>query len=276
MSTTVPVSFIQLYDAEVKAAYQRQGSLLRGTVRTRTQIGAERIYFPKLGKGVATSKARHADVVPMNLEHSRVFADMTDHYAPEYIDELDQVKINWSLRRDYAQASAWALGRKTDEIILAAMDQTPNTSSAAAINAAATPPITGSALTLPVITEMSKRLNERDVPQDNMRYAVVGPDELQELLQIPGATSSDFVREQLLITGRKPAFYMGFNWIVHTGLPPGVKGFFYHSSAVGHGIAKDVTSEFNYVPQKVAWLVNSMMSMGAVIIDADGIEELNP
>jgi len=82
MSSSVETSFIQLYEAEVKAAYQREGAMLRKTVRERTQVGAERIYFPKLGKGVATTKARHADVVPMNLEHNRVFAEMEDSLRP--------------------------------------------------------------------------------------------------------------------------------------------------------------------------------------------------
>lgn len=269
MSTSVDTSFIELYEAEVKAAYQREGSMLRQTVRQRTQVGAERIYFPKLGKGVATTKARHADVVPMDLDHSRVFADMEDAYAPEYIDELDQAKINWSLRADYARASAWALGRRTDEQIITALDTATNVLSAATLDSAG-----AGALTLPVVTGVSQDLTTRDVPMDMMRYAVVDPETLNELLQIEGATSSDFTTQKLLTTGREPAFWMGFNWIVHTGLPAGIKGFFYHMPSIGHGICRDVTTEVNYVPEKVAWLVNSYMSMGAVVIDDDGLVEL--
>lgn len=268
MSTSVDTAFIQLYEAEVKAAYQREGSLLRGTVRTRTQASAERIYFPKLGKGRATTKARHADVTPMNLEHDRVFADMEDYYAPEYIDDLDQAKINWTLRSEYARASAWALGRKTDGIIIDALDLTTNTYSSAAHGSSA------GELTLGVTNTISERLNDRDVPQDRMRMAVISPNTLSELLEIEGATSSDFVREQLLTTGQKPAFWMGFNWIVHTGLPDGVKGYFYHMPAVGHGICADIKSSVDWIAQKKAWLVDSWMSMGAVIIDVDGVEKL--
>lgn len=269
MSVTAPVSFVQIYEAEVKAAYQREGALLRNTIRNRQNLGAERVFFPKLGKGQATTKARHADVNPMNLEHTRVFADMQDYYAPEFIDDLDQAKINWSLRADYARASAWALGRQTDSLILNALDATPNQLSAAALDTAG-----GGAMTLPVITGISEDLNNRDVPSDRMRHAVITPETLNELLQIQGATSSDFTREQLLVTGDKPAFWMGFNWIVHTGLPAGVKGFFYHTPSVGLGVTKDITAAVDWVPQKVAWLVNSWMSMGAVIIDEDGVVEL--
>lgn len=261
MSTSVTTAFTQQYASEVKAAYQRGASLLRNTVRQRTVAGAERIYFPKLGKGEATTKARHADVVPMGLEHTRVFADPTDHYAPEYIDDLDQAKVNWTIRSEYAFASAAALGRKTDSILIDAMDATTNTTVAAT-------------LVLDTVLTISERLNDRDVPADMQRYAVVNPATLSELLAITGATSSEFTTQKLLTTGREPAFWMGFNWIVHTGLPAGTKGFFYHKPSVGLGVNADVKSSVDWVPQKKAWLVDSWMSMGAVIIDTDGVEQL--
>lgn len=261
MSATVTTAFTQQYATEVKAAYQRQGSLLRQMVRNRSVEGAERIYFPKLGKGNATTKARHADVVPMGLEHTRVFADMADYYAPEYIDDLDQAKVNWTIRSEYASASAMALGRQTDQIIIDALAATTNT----------TPDAT---LTLDTVTSLSERLTERDVPADNMRFAVINPSTLSELLAITGATSSDFTTQQLLTTGRAPANWMGFNWIVHTGLPAGVKGYFWHQPSVGLGVNADIRSSVDWVSQKVAWLVNSWMGMGAVIVDVDGVEEL--
>lgn len=263
MAVTVPTSFIQLYASEVKAAYQREGALLKQAVRTREGVDAERVYFPKLGKGKATSKGRHADVVPMNTEHSRVYADMEDYYAPEYIDELDQVKVNFSLRSEYVRASAWALGRQTDEIILSELDNTSNSENS-------------DSLDLDLVTTMSEKLVENDVPMDRQRYAVITPAFLSDLLQIDGATSSDFAREQLLVTGREPAFWMGFNWIVHTGLPSGVNAFFFHKSAVGLGIAREIQTSVDWVPQKVAWLVNSWMSMGSKIIDEDGVFKVVP
>jgi len=269
MSTTVPVSFIEQYEAEVKQVYQREGSLLRNTIRTRTQVNAERVYFPILGKGSATAKARHADVTPMDLEHTRAFATMQDHYAPEYIDELDQAKLNWSLASEYARASGNALGRKTDEIIIDAFDATTNTTDPNTLDSGAS-----NALTLKVISEISRVHNAADVPLDNMRYAVISPETHSELLQLSEATSSDFTTTQLLMNAREPAMWMGYKWIMHTGLPDGVKGYFYHMQAAGHGISRDVTTEVNYIAQKVAFLVNSYMSMGATIIDEPGIIKL--
>lgn len=269
MATTVPVSFIQQYEAEVKQVYQREGSLLRGTVRTRNQVNAERVYFPILGKGSATAKARHADVVPMNLEHTRAFADMTDHYAPEYIDDLDQAKLNWSLASEYARASGNALGRKTDEIILNAMDLTGNDVKPNTLDSTA-----AGKLTLDVTAGLSETLNVNDVPMDSMRFAIISPKTHRELLQLAEATSSDFTTSQLLMNAREPAMWMGFRWIMHTGLPADVKGFFFHQQSVGHGIARDINTQVDWVPQKVAYLVNSWMSMGATIIEDAGVVKL--
>jgi len=260
MSTQVPTSFIQLYASEVKAAYQREGSLLRSAVRTREGVEGERIYFPKLGTGQATSKARHAEVEPMNLDHQRVYADMEDYYAPEYIDDLDQAKTNFSLRAEYAKASAYALGRTTDQLVIDALDASTNTTSAS--------------ISLANIAAVHKRLTDRDVPADRDRFAIISPDSMEQLLQISEAASSDFTREQILVSGQAPTFWMGFNWMVHTGLPSGVRGYFFHRPSVGLGINQDVQTSVDWVPNRVAWLVNSWMSMGSVLIDEDGVETL--
>jgi hypothetical protein len=48
----------------------------------------------------------------------------------------------------------------------------------------------------------------------------------------------------------------------------------YHTTAVGLGVGANVTTELNYVPEKVSHLATSMMSMGASVIDNNGVYEL--
>ena len=67
--------------------------------------------------------------------------------------------------------------------------------------------------------------------------------------------------------------FLGFK-IFSTSAVAGGKNFAYHTSAVGLGVNADVATEINYVPEKVAHLATSMMSMGAVAIDANGIYEV--
>jgi len=273
MSNTVDTSFIQLYESEVKAAYQREGAMLRQSVRFRQQAGAERIYFPKLGKGEANSKARHADVTPMNLEHTRAYADMRDDYAPEYIDDLDQAKVNWSMRQDYANQSGYALGRATDKSILTAADKTANVEGCTQLDSAASGKMTKKA-----IQAFTRTFNDRDVPLDRRRWAVISPSALEELQDILEATSEDYAREKILVAGQEPTFWMGWNWMVHTGVEEvaetGIKGFFFHQPALGYGMAQDVSTSVDWVAQKVAWLVNSWCAHGSTIIDGDGVAKL--
>lgn len=277
MSTSVPTSFAQLYTAEVKAAYQREGSFLRRLVRIRSDINSERVYFPKLGAGAATSKARHADIVPMNLTHSRAFADMTDSYAPEYLDDLDMAKTNIaSLRQDYANASAWALGRSTDNRLLNAASTSLAANTANEISQAA------ATFALKDITAVSKAMTLNDVPLDRRRVAVISPELMERMQSLKEVTSSDFTSQQILISGMEPMFWMGFNWMVHTGVSDftdstgkDILGFFWHVPSMGLGIARDIQTSVDWVPEKVAWLVNSWMSMGAVAIDERGVFSLS-
>ena len=67
--------------------------------------------------------------------------------------------------------------------------------------------------------------------------------------------------------------YLSFN-VFSTSAVTGGKNFAYHTSAVGLGVNQDVTTEVNYVAEKVAHLATSMMSMGAVAIDDNGIYEV--
>lgn len=70
----------------------------------------------------ASTKARHAEVVAMNSVHSNVTATLSDFYAADYVDKLDELKVNIDERNIVAQNAAYALGRKTDSIITDTFD----------------------------------------------------------------------------------------------------------------------------------------------------------
>ena len=120
MANTIDTAFIKQFETEVHIAYQRMGSKLRNTVRTSNVTGSV-ARFQVIGKGVANTKSRNGNVTPMELAHTTVEATMADFYAPEYIDKLDELKTNINERQAVAQSAAAALGRKTDELIYAAM-----------------------------------------------------------------------------------------------------------------------------------------------------------
>ena len=45
----------------------------------------------------------------------------------------------------------------------------------------------------------------------------------------------------------------------------------WHKSSMGLGIGSEVRTEVNYIPEKVAHLMTSYLSMGSILIDDNGI-----
>ena len=265
MANTIDVAFIKQFETEVHMAYQRMGSKLRNTVRTANVTGST-VRFQKIGTGSASTKSRNGNVTPMDLAHTQVEASMSDYYAAEYIDKLDELKTNINERQAVAQSAAAALGRKTDEILITAMDAGANSTQ---IND------TAGALVLADILTLFETFGTADIPEDGNRYLAMHPKGYADLFNITEFASSDFVGEQNLpfAGGMTMKEFMGFK-IFSTSAVTAGKNMAYHTSSIGLGVNSDVSTELNYVPEKVSHLATSMMSMGAVVIDANGIYEV--
>jgi len=265
MANTIDQAFIKQFETEVHMAYQRMGSKLRNTIRS-TNVTGSTARFQKIGTGAASTKTRNGDVTTMELAHTNVEATMADYYAAEYIDKLDELKININERQAVAQSAAAALGRQTDALIVAAMD--------AGANATAIADTSGALVKADLLT-LFETFGSADIPEDGQRYLAMSPAGFADLFNINEFASSDYVGPQNLpfAGGMTMKEFLGFK-IFSTSAVAGGKNFAYHTTAVGIGINSDVQTEVNYVPQKVAHLATSMMSMGSVAIDANGIYEV--
>ena len=265
MANTIDQAFIKQFETEVHMAYQRMGSKLRNTIRS-TNVSGSTARFQKIGTGSATTKSRNGNVTPMELTHTNVEVSMSDFYAAEYIDKLDELKTNINERQAVAQSAAAALGRKTDELIVAAMDAGANSTQ---IHNAS------SALEKADILSLFETMGTADVPEDGQRYLAMSPAGYADLFAINEFASSDFVGPQNLpfAGGMTMKEFLGFK-IFSTSAVAGGKNFAYHTTAVGIGVNSDVQTEVNYVAEKVSHLATSMMSMGSVAIDDNGIYEV--
>jgi len=270
MSTSIDQAFVKQFQAEVHEAYQRLGSKLRGTVRVKTNVVGASTVFQKVGKGTATTKPRHGQVPVMNLDHTAVECSLLDYYAGDWIDRLDELKINHDERQVVANAGAHALGRKTDELIIAALDTATQVASG-----------TGSGLTDSDGMTKAKALlafemlADKDVPDDGNRFAVVGYKQWSELLGLEEFSSADFIGpEDLPWKSAQAKRWLGTTWILHTGLTKSGAlryCYWYHRTALGHASGQDVMSDITWHGDRAAFFVNNMMSQGTVLIDADGV-----
>jgi hypothetical protein len=264
MSTSIDQAFTKQFEREVHEAYQRQGSKLRATVRVKNGVRGSSTVFQKVGKGSASTKARHGMVPVMNVEFATVEANLFDYYAGEWVDRLDELKTNIDERQVLANAGAFALGRKTDELIIAALGSGDQ--------------IAGSAsdgLTKAKVLTAFEMLGAKDVPDDGQRYAVVGWKQWSQLLELPEFASAEFVGESHLPwRGSQAKMWLGTMWMPHSGLPLiGTQRncFWYHKSAVGHAVGQDVVTDITWHGDRAAHFVSNSMSQGAVLIDAAGV-----
>lgn len=273
MSLSIDQAFVKQFEADVHLAYQQTGTKLRGTIRSKSGVIGASTVFQKVGKGVASTKDRH-DLVPvMNLAHTPVQCDLADYYAGDWVDALDELKTNIDERQVVARAGAYALGRKTDELIIAAMG-------------AATQDVGSysTAFSKDLVLSAVEQLNANDIPDDGRRFCVVGVHQWNALLSMEEFTSADYVGEGALVSGFETKKWLGVIWVLHNGLPveeatspaTGFKRdcFMYHASAIGHACGQEVKTDISWNGERAAHFICNSMSQGATLIDADGIVQI--
>lgn len=268
MSTTVDQAFIKQFEKEVHEAYQRQGSKLRSTARTVSNVTGSNVRFQKVGKGTATTKTRHGVITPMNVEHSYVEATLVDYYAGDWVDKLDELKTNIDERMVLANAGAYALGRKTDELIIDALETTTT-----AIGNYST------GWTLTLASQAIETLNSNDVPDDGRRFGILAPHAFQEHKNLTKVSSADYTGEMFpWLKGSQSFMWSGVMWIMHSGLPLANTDdrdcYVYHQSAIGHAIGSEIMTDITWHGDRAAHWVNNMMSQAAVLIDTAGVVEV--
>ena len=274
MSSSINNAFITQFEAEVHMAYQRMGAKLKNLVRVVNGVSGESVKFQKVGTGEATSKARHAEVVAMNISHTNVTATLADFYASDYVDRLDELKTNIDERQVIANNAAYALGRKTDSIITDAMAS----ATTLANNAGATGGTVSTDMNVDKFKEMQALFGSNDVPDDNQRYWAIGPNQWGDLLSDDQWTRLEYIGSgELPFSGMNYTAkrFLGFLTFVHSGLDTSGSTdrhtIAWHKSSMGLGVGSEVRTEVNYIPEKVAHLMTSYLSMGSILIDTNGI-----
>ncbi|MDB5379068.1 MAG: hypothetical protein JWR00_3514 [Rubritepida sp.] len=270
MSGSIDQAFVKQYQAEVHLAYQRQGSKLRPTVRSKSDIKGASTVFQRVGRGTATSKSRNGVVPVMNLEYSAVECFLADHYAGDWIDKLDELKTNADELAVLAASGAYALGRKTDEMILSALDL--GTREAVGTQSGQTD---NDGLTRAKVLLAFEMLGAMEVPDDGQRYAVVGWKQWSELLTLQEFSNAQYIGpDEMPWKGTQAKKWLGATWIPHTGLT--LTGtirscYFYHKTAIGHGVGAEISTDVTWHGDRAAHFVNSMMSQGACLVDDAGV-----
>tara|TARA_X000001388_G_C2228507_1_gene122122 strand:+ start:370 stop:1209 length:840 start_codon:yes stop_codon:yes gene_type:complete len=275
MSTSISTSFVTIFDAEVKQAYQ-QDRALAGTVRERTGVSGNSYKFNKLGSGVANLHIPQSDVTPMNLTHTQVTATMADYNAAEYSDIFTSGKVLFDERAELVKAVSMAVGRRMDQLVIDALD-------GAGTSLTVANSIGGSTTNLNVdkVLETKKLMDQKGVPSED-RYFLCHANNMAAFLDDSDVKTIDVNTTKALAQGTVDTF-LGFKFIMVGDRTEGglaVDGssdrtcLAWHKNACGLAINMDKKTEINYIAEKSSFLVNSMFSAGSVGIDTDGIVEI--
>jgi hypothetical protein len=270
MSASIDQAFIKQYQAEVQEAYQRQGSKLRPAVRSKSEVRGASTVFQKVGKGTAAAKARNGVVPVMNIDHTNVECFLQDYYAGDWVDRMDELKTNIDERSVVANAGAYALGRKTDELIISGFDGGTREAIGTLSGQTDTDGMTRAKVLLAF-----EMLGNADVPDDGNRFAIVGWKQWSELLTIQEFANTQYMGpDELPWKGTQAKRWLGATWMPHSGLTKnGVLRYcyFFHKTAVGHASAAEISTDVTWHGDRAAHFVNTMMSQGAVLVDDTGV-----
>lgn len=287
MSTSIDQAFINSYEARVHEVFQRRGSYLKEAVRVKDNVVGSTAVFQKIGKGTATTKARHGTITPMNQAHTAPSTTLADFYAGDWVDKLDEAKININERDALASGGAMALGRKVDDQIIVALDATTQS--------VVTLTMTNKGTVRATALEFAEAAWKNDVPNDGNVYAAVTPRYWSQLMTLEEFSRAEWVRAdgQAFLLGPsigKGAWkdWMGIKWKMQTGLPGAgtatAKVFIWHQTAIGYAVAQSagnvagneaVAADITWHGDRAAHFVNHMMSGNALLIDDTGVIEGN-
>lgn len=280
MPPTIDVAFTEEYNADVHLKFRQMGSRLMNTTRKGT-VMAKSVYWQVFGMLVAQTKTRNAQHTFQDPEHTRVKADMADWYVPTLIDDLDMLKMNIDEKNSHAQAHVAALSKKADQILIDTMEAGANADDLGSV----TKPFDYN-MAMSVVTTF--QVNE--VPDDGRRYCALHPYAWAQFLKVPEFANADYVGQELLPFkgGMTAKFWMGVLWMPLPnitfsgvgGVPANVaKNLAWHQSVVGHGVNKEIDTQWDWENTYSAWSAVSKMSLGAAIIENTGcykVSSLSP
>ena len=300
LPSTIDVAFVNQYQAMLYVLSQQQKSKFASKVRNE-QVQGESKAFDRLGEAeVEEITTRHPDTPNNEQPHTRRWVVPSNYHTNSYIDKADQVRLIINPQNEYAQNQARALGRESDDLIIAAAlgtaatGNTPTTSTvtfqdeAVSINGDGTvttlgtlAAVTGSLadIGLAKILTMLRLFHDEDVDEDIPLYWAVSPKSVEDMLNVTEVGSIDYNTVKALAEGKMERF-SGFNFFWTTRLTQDAatstayRSIAWAQDGIIWGSSYGVESRIDERTDKSYTVqVYSRMNGGAVRMDGDKVHE---
>jgi len=213
----ITTAFVKQFGNTLQLLSQQKGSRLSMAVRMETGAFGEEEYFDQYGEDTANVKiARNVDVQYAADDYQRRRVSFTDVYWSKLIDKEDKLAMLIDPTSGLLQAGAFAIGRKIDDMIIAAFSGTAYTGKAGGTSTSFTAAnqiaVGAAGLTINKLIEAKELLDAADVDPDEERYIAVAASQVTDLLKTTEVTSVDYASVKALVEGKIDTF-MGFKFI---------------------------------------------------------------
>jgi len=299
LPSSIDTAFVRQYSSTLYVLAQQNKSKFVSVVRNEGCQGESK-SFDRIGEAVVEEiTSRHADTPNNEQPHTRRWVTPKDYHTNSYVDKEDQIKTLIEPTNEYMQNQARALGRQSDDIIIAAAlgtaaaGVTPTTSTVAfkdesvSINGDGTvttlgtlaTPETEVDMTLAKIAIMQQLFDDEDVDEEIPRCWAISPKDIRAMLQLQQLTSQDYITLKPLEAG-KIVYFMGFNFIRSTRLTKNsqdstcYRTFAWAKDGIIYASGKNVMSRIDERKDKsYTTQVYSYMNGGAVRMEGAKVHE---
>lgn len=255
------------FDELVKDIYHSRGQLLMGTVRTKSNVIGYATEFRRVDQVIAVATGYGQALTPQDPNYSKVTCVIQKYTAPTFIDTVQELTVNFDVKMENAMLVGYAMGRRTDQITIDALDADAGTTIAAG----------GTNMNYEKFTEVFENFERNAVPKGE-RFIALSASNLRSLMQDDQFVSLFYTRNAMLDTGIVYD-YMGIRLITipdmtEGGLPLAGNirtALAWHKMSTGMAIGHNISTEIHYLPDRTSWLVNGLFSAGAKVIDNRGV-----
>lgn len=255
------------FDALVKAEYHSRGFLLRDSIRMRRDVIGNAVQFRKVGQIIAVQTGYLQSVTIQDPNYTPQTATLLKYTAPCAVDTVQELTVNFDVKMENAMLVADAMGRRSDQITIDALNANPGSTIVTA----------ASNMTYDKYTQIIQFFEKNAVPLGE-RWVAMSASMFRSLLKADQFVSTFYTQNRVLDRGFIRE-YLGINVVIipdmtEGGLPLSGTvrtGFAWHRQSTGMGIGHDFRTEINYLPKETSWLINGIFSAGAVVIDNRGV-----
>ena len=217
MADTQNLIYAQAYSQNIMQLAQQKYSKLINTVYMKPNVRGKTFFQDQIGEwSMETKGSRNAETPNNDPNLARRMGTMIDYHDNRMLDRGDELKTISDPRSAYTIAAAASLGRKIDDVIIAAGygNSASGETGSTTVTNGNVKLVTVNVLTMAEVVAIKQTMDENDVPDED-RYFVTDPTSLGSLLNVEQATSADYNSVRALVRGDIDT-WLGFKWIKST------------------------------------------------------------